>query len=943
MKHLRKFFIPALLCLLAFAGAVTASAVQAGVVTMSNGSVRVELLSDTVIRVEEKVNGGFEDRISLVAVGRDDFPGVEAATSSTGSYYLAKTANYTVKLYKNRTTLASDAVEVTDRSGKLVWKYSYDNDDTVPIHGFYTKLPDPNDTPAVFALADAPRVIPAAKGAAYVGSTDSYSDWKLTLAYNDYRDVYLFLTDSSAAQLRSDIVALTGRAPVSNIKTFGSWYSRYQDWSDEEYLAVIENYRKNGFPLDVLTIDTNWRASADGIGYDLNTTSFPDMRGFLTKAKAAGVLTIFNDHVHKTNRQALDPVELKYFTENLQNILKLGLDGWWYDRNWSYNFNSPYTGIVASTFGKVVYNDILKDYAGDKRVFLMANAEWVLNGKINYRTSIIGHRYGIQWSGDITSEALQLRRELTNMVSMTTAGSSPYMSSDLGGFMRAEQQSGEMYTRWMQYGALSPIFRIHSSSDYSKEIDKLPYSSRYTAATQNIVRNYMNMRYNLLPLFYTLGHEAYETGLPITRRLDFYYDTPEAEDNTEYLLGDSLLVAPLWTAYGEGDDVVPAAWFPEGLTVTYYNNTTMSGDVAATGKASDIDFDWGDGSPASGVKADGFSAVFEGKFTPAEDCYIGGVVDDGVRIWVDGKLVVNKWTGGWLVSYMDMTNLLKAGQTYTLKFAFREGSGGAVCRMVYAHATDKGVTARDVYIPEGGWIDLFTGKTYTKAGTYRVYNGIETSPVFARVGAVIPAVKVVSPMTGADFKALSLNVFAGGDGGYTLYEDDGESLSYQTGKVRETAFTHTANVTGGTLEIAAAAGDFQTSYTSRTYTVRVHGTKVVTKAMLDGKAVSVTKIARDASAQPFAETGAAPDSDVYEITFDAALASPHTLTWSSIDTVLGDADGDGAVTVLDALYALRAILDATSAGKLPAADMNGDGALTLADVVQILRAVSAGK
>ena len=99
MKHLRKFFIPALLCLLVLAGAVTASAVQAGVVTMSNGSVRVELLSDTVIRVEEKVNGGFEDRISLVAVGRDDFPGVEATTSSTGSYYLAKTANYTVKLY----------------------------------------------------------------------------------------------------------------------------------------------------------------------------------------------------------------------------------------------------------------------------------------------------------------------------------------------------------------------------------------------------------------------------------------------------------------------------------------------------------------------------------------------------------------------------------------------------------------------------------------------------------------------------------------------------------------------------------------------------------------------------------------------------------------------------------------------------------------------------
>ena len=940
MKHLRQFLMPMLLCLLALAGALSASALQAGVVTIQSGAVRVELLSDTVIRVEEKVNGGFEDRTTLVAVGRDDFPGVKATVSETGTVITAKTANYTVRLKKNSTSLAADPVEVTDKSGKLVWKYSYDDDNgTVPIHGFYTLLPDPGDTPEVFALADAPRVIPAAKGAAYAGSSDAYSGWKQTLAYNQYKDVYLFLTDTSAMQLRKDIVTLTGRAPISNIKTFGSWFSRYQDWSADEYLKVIADYRKNGFPLDALTIDTNWRASSDGTGYELNTTSFPDMRDFLAKAKAAGVLTIFNDHVHKTNNHALNPTEVKYFTENLQNILKMGLDGWWYDRNWHNNFNSPYAGIVASTFGKVVYNDILKDYAGDKRIFLLVNAEWVLNGKINYRTSIIGHRYGIQWSGDITSEALQLRRELTNMVSMTTAGSSPYMSSDLGGFMRAEQQTNEMYTRWMQYGALSPIFRIHSSSDYSKTINKLPYNSQYTAATQNIVRNYMNMRYNLLPLFYTLGHEAYETGLPLTRRLDFYYSEPEAKDNTEYLLGRDLLVAPLWSAYGEGDDVVPKSWFPEGLTVTYYNNTTMSGDVAATGKAVDIDFDWGDGSPASGVKTDNFSAVFEGKFTPAEDCYIGGVVDDGVRIWVNGKLVVNKWTGGWLVSCMDMNHLLKAGTTYTLKFAFREGSGGAVCRMVYAHATDKGVTARDVYMPAGGWIDLFTGERYDEAGTYRVYNGIGTSPVFARVGAIIPAVKVVSPIPGADFPELSLNLFTGGDGSYTLYEDDGETLSYQADKVRRTTFTHTAGETGGKLEIAAATGDFTTDYTSRTYTIRLHTADAITAVKLDGRVVGVTKRAQDADAFPLAECGAAPDGDVYEVSFDADLAASHTLTWSTAAVLAGDANGDGTVTVADALCALRALI---AGATIPAADMDGDGVLALADILQILRVTCIG-
>ena len=286
-----------------------------------------------------------------------------------------------------------------------------------------------------------------------------------------------------------------------------------------------------------------------------------------------------------------------------------------------------------------------------------------------------------------------------------------------------------------------------------------------------------------------------------------------------------------------------------------------------------------------------------------------------------------------------MNHLLKAGTTYTLKFAFREGSGGAVCRMVYAHATDKGVAARDVYMPAGGWIDLFTGERYDEAGTYRVYNGIGTSPVFARVGAIIPAVKVVSPIPGADFPELSLNLFTGGNGSYTLYEDDGETLSYQADKVRRTAFTHTAGETGGKLEIAAATGDFTTDYTSRTYTIRLHTADAITAVKLDGRVVGVTKRAQDADAFPLAECGAAPDGDVYEVSFDADLAASHTLTWSTAAVLAGDANGDGTVTVADALCALRALIAGVT---IPAADMDGDGVLALADILQILRVTCIG-
>ena len=103
--------------------------------------------------------------------------------------------------------------------------------------------------------------------------------------------------------------------------------------------------------------------------------------------------------------------------------------------------------------------------------------------------------------------------------------------------------------------------------------------------------------------------------------------------------------------------------------------------------------------------------------------------------------------------------------------------------------------------------------------------------------------------------------------------------------------------------------------------------------MLDGKPAAVKRIPRDSAAFPLAETGAAPDSDVYEITFEASLASAHTLTWA---TVRGDLDGDGEVTVRDALLLLRALLCGTADA---ASDMDGDGAVTLQDVFTLLRSI----
>ncbi len=871
--------------------------------------VRVQFLSNTVVRVEAKAGGKFEDRDTLIIVGRDDFEGVEADLSYNGDEITATTSKYKVTIQKN-TALSKGAVKIYTLSGELLWDYSKGTE------GFYTELPTPADKPQVYAIADSPRVIEPATGMVYKGST------AITSGYipNNADDFYIFMPEGDAKVLRSDFVRLTGRSEISDIKTFGSWYSRYQAWSDKEMLNIIDTYRKNGLPIDVLVVDTDWRVGAS-TGYNVNTTLFPDMKSYISQAFDKGVLTIFNDHTRNSAYQMLSPTELKYHTENLQyHITQNGLHGWWYDRNWNYSLKSPYSKIQFYTLGQVMYHDIIDDANGNSRVFLLSNLDWVRNGTLEQGPSLIGHRYGIQWTGDITSEALQLREEIELLVHGSAVGSNPYISSDLGGHKRAKEQTQYMYARWLQFGALSPVFRIHSYGAEAPSITKLPYDRRYMNVSESI-KTYLNMRYNLLPHFYSLAHENYETGLPLARRLDFYYPQyEESTDETQYLLGEDIIVAPLWSHYGEGDDIVPNNWFDSKVTTKFFNNTLMAGTPVYTSTADRIEFDWGDGSPKDGkVNKDNFSAVFESKITPTEDCYIGVVSDDGARVYINGTLYVDNWKSSWLESQVGSSEekVLKAGQTYNIKVEYYDDQYGAICKLVYQRKTEAGEASRDVFIPDGKWVDVFTGTVYEGPQTVRSTHTINTSPIFVRLGGIIPTTAVASPIPGADYEKLSLNVYAGGDGTYTLSEDDGESEDYQNGAVRKTTFTHTANESGGVIDISAASGNFTTSYSDRIWTVRVHSEQKIYSATVGGNAVEVKEIAKSEEAKPFTETGASPDMNVYEITFTAPMADAQSVVYSFTELASDGTDDSkssiGTGLLIGAAVAATAIVGAVVA------------------------------
>ncbi|MBK8795928.1 MAG: DUF5110 domain-containing protein [Anaerolineales bacterium] len=154
---------------------------------------------------------------------------------------------------------------------------------------------------------------------------------------------------------------------------------------------------------------------------------------------------------------------------------------------------------------------------------------------------------------------------------------------------------------------------------------------------------------------------------------------------------------------------------------------------------------------------------------------------------------------------------------------------------------DLGLSRQRVWLPDGLWFDFFTGKQYT-GGWQTVYGGWSEIPVFAKAGAIVPLGPLVGWGGVENPAELTLHVFPGADGQFTLYEDDGETVAYQRGAYAETSFTQSWRGDQMTLAIGPVRGDTALMPAQRSYLVKLHGLvetdRVLLKRNADGKAVA---------------------------------------------------------------------------------------------------------
>jgi len=315
MKNMQKpvacALCAALLCL-AFGAAAQAREARVNPVPAEIvGKVRVQALSPTLVRLEVRGFWGFEDRATFHIVNREDWPGDTIHRSEAGGSVALACTNFIVNIPKYAKNL--EGVTITGKDGDVLWAYAGLPGDKAALPAFTEEAP-------AFAVADTPRVVPAAWGFSpqpmWNWRHRCTNGWSLC---NDAPDLYVFLPGGDHRRLRADFVRLTGRTEMLPLSALGAWDSRYYAYTQETAMAQVEGYHGRGLPLDVLVIDTDWRVAGSGTGYEVNTALFPDMEGFFDWAHGKNVELMFNDHPEPTvSKKQYPPQRTCGFAGNLR-------------------------------------------------------------------------------------------------------------------------------------------------------------------------------------------------------------------------------------------------------------------------------------------------------------------------------------------------------------------------------------------------------------------------------------------------------------------------------------------------------------------------------------------------------------------------------------------------------------------------------------------------
>jgi alpha-glucosidase (family GH31 glycosyl hydrolase) len=514
---------------------------------------RFTIINDKVIRCEWSEDGVFEDRASTFAINRK-FSKPEFLVEDKEDQLEISTPSWLLTYNKKR--FSTNGLTVIFNSKQTEWggEWHYGHEPQLNLGG----------TARTLDLVDGrcdmgSGVIAQAGYAALDDSKSMLFDGEGFVASRepgDRIDSYLFHYGYDYKGAMESFYAISGKQPVVPRWCLGNWWSRYHDYDEAEYLALMDKFKAHDIPLSVAVIDMDWhRVKGDDIphvgwtGYSWNKALFPDPERFQKALHDRGLKITLNDHPHAgvhchedmyedmakvlrhdtTFRKPIlfdgtDPKFMHAFLNVLHRKLEeQGCDFWWID--WQQGLDSRIPGLDPLwLLNHFQFLDAERNKPADSIIF----SRYAGPGS---------HRYPVGFSGDTVASwaSLEFQPEFTATASNIGYG---WWSHDIGGHLPGERDD-ECTARWVQLGALSPLLRLHST--VNRWMSKEPWL--YHSDSEAAIREIMQFRHRLVPYIYSMNVAS----TPLIQPL--YWNFPAREVAyrfpNQYYFGSSLVVAPV--------------------------------------------------------------------------------------------------------------------------------------------------------------------------------------------------------------------------------------------------------------------------------------------------------------------------------------------------------------------------------------------------------------
>ena len=422
---------------------------------------------------------------------------------------------------------------------------------------------------------------------------------------------YYFMHGESVRDIIADYTWLTGRMPLPPRWSLGYHQCRYSYYPDSEVRALAHGFRDRDIPADVIHLDIHHMDGYKVFTWDPDR--FPRPRAMVNALgklgfRAVAILDpgIVTEKGYRYYEEGMaqdlfvrypdgqpyraqvwpgwchfpdftDPRVRSWWGRSLRAYLDVGVKGLWNDMNEPASWGQQTPDLIEFDFDghRTTHRQARNIYGLQMARSSYEGARAGLKGQrpfILTRAAFSGiQRYAALWTGDNVSSDEHMIAGVRLLNSLGLSGVA-FAGFDIGGF--AGEASPELFARWISIGALSPFCRGHTMIN-SRASEPWAYGEEVEA----IARNYLKLRYRLLPYIYSTFHESTCTGLPVARSLviDFPHDPHiyEPAYQNQYLFGHALLVAPV-----PSNVEVAHVYLPPGIWYDLYTDERHRGGRA---------------------------------------------------------------------------------------------------------------------------------------------------------------------------------------------------------------------------------------------------------------------------------------------------------------------------------------------------------------------------